>query len=329
MFIDEPPSISSPLGDRSSPEDISAYFRGVSKADFRKAVGSLYKDRVLVPHDHEIKLIQQEDRQFKTATISSDKIKTATTSADKIGSRSTMPERDGKYKVFVGNLPVSINEKILSDAVEKLLGKGKAVSIRLPLNPNKQSRGFAFISFDSQEHQMEAVSSLKGFQLMGRALRTDIADAPRPLPAETGNQVASAPSIPQGDEDEELSIEDLMNFAPEDVHRSRGREVNDDPAGAEPPSFHQRRRVAATLYVGNLAYGVDERTLTQAVERVTSRGAVVECRIATDRETGRRRGFGYVDLASREDARRVMETMDGTLLMGRAVKVDDATRSRE
>lgn len=34
-----------PVGDKSSPDDVSAYFHGVSKADFRKAVGSLYKER--------------------------------------------------------------------------------------------------------------------------------------------------------------------------------------------------------------------------------------------------------------------------------------------
>ena len=312
------------MGDRSSPEDISAYFRGVSKADFRKAVGSLYKDRVLIPFDHEIKLVPQEDRQFKTATISSEKIGTGS------GSRSSPPEREGKYKVFVGNLPVSINEKILSNAVDKVLGKGKAVSIRLPLNPNKQSRGFAFISFDSSEDQMEAVSSLKGFQLMGRALRTDIADAPKP-PAETETHTASerGSSLAPGDEDEDLSIEDLINFAPEGIHRRGGRESEDESSVSASPPIPQRRKVIATLYVGNLAYGVDERILSQAVERVTSRGAVVECRIATDRETGRKRGFGYVDLSSREDARKVLESMNGMLIMGRAVKVDDATRSRE
>ena len=289
----------------------------MSKADFRKAVGSLYKDRILIPYDHEIKLLQQEDRQFKTATISS----------DKIGSRAPQV-REGKYKVFVGNLPVSINEKILSNAAENLLGKGKVVSIRLPLSPNKQPRGFAFLSFDSPEHQMEAVSTLKGFQLMGRALRTDIADAPK-SPAEADTRVVSVQSPLQADEDEELSIEDLMSFAPEVSHRKHRRESDNESTDLAAPPAAQRRRVAATLYVGNLAYGVDERTLTQAVERVTSRGAVVECRIATDRETGRKRGFGYVDLANREDARRVIESLNGMLIMGRAVRVDDATRSRE
>ena len=283
----------------------------MSKADFRKAVGSLYKDRVVIPSDHEIRLVPHEEREFKTAVISSERIEAR-----------PKDSKDGQYKVFVGNLPVSINEKILSNTVDKLLGKGKVMSIRLPLNPNKQSRGFAFLSFDSEELQMEALSRLKGFQLMGRLLRTDIADSPK-QPAEVNirpSQETAAKRQLSTEEEDALSIEDLINSAPDDDSDSHAHSI---------PQDSQPRKVAATIYVGNLSYDVDERTLTQAVERITSRGAVLECRIATDRENGRKRGFGYVDLWNKDDAKKILQKMNGTLVMGRPVRVDDATRSRD
>jgi predicted RNA-binding protein (virulence factor B family) len=57
-----------PIGDKSSPQDISSYLHGVSKADFRKAVGSLYKEHVVVPEDFELRLLPSEERASVPAT---------------------------------------------------------------------------------------------------------------------------------------------------------------------------------------------------------------------------------------------------------------------
>lgn len=50
-----------PIGDKSSPEDISAYFHGLSKSDFRKAVGSLMKEGFLTPSALELKMNGPDD----------------------------------------------------------------------------------------------------------------------------------------------------------------------------------------------------------------------------------------------------------------------------
>lgn len=79
------------------------------------------------------------------------------------------------------------------------------------------------------------------------------------------------------------------------------------------------------LYVGNLAYSVADRDLAELFAQV---GAVASASVITDRETGRSRGFGFVEMESDGDAERAIEEMDGRELMGRALKVNEA-RQRE
>ena len=76
------------------------------------------------------------------------------------------------------------------------------------------------------------------------------------------------------------------------------------------------------LYVGNLSWNTAEDDLIKAFE---NDGRTVEsARIMTDRDTGRSRGFAFVEMGSEEDARSAIEAMDGTELDGRALRVNEA-----
>lgn len=79
------------------------------------------------------------------------------------------------------------------------------------------------------------------------------------------------------------------------------------------------------LYVGNLAYQVTDRDLEELFAQV---GVCESASVITDRETGRSRGFGFVQMGTDSDAERAIEEMDGRELMGRALKVNEA-RERE
>lgn len=76
------------------------------------------------------------------------------------------------------------------------------------------------------------------------------------------------------------------------------------------------------LFVGNLPYKLTEDELKNHFE---SKGAVVSARIITDRETGRSRGFGFVEMESPEMAREAMNGLDGSELLGRNISVNEAT----
>lgn len=75
------------------------------------------------------------------------------------------------------------------------------------------------------------------------------------------------------------------------------------------------------LYVGNLSYHTQEMNLR---DHFAPYGEVVSASIVTDRDTGRSRGFGFVEMASDEEARRAQEALDGQDLDGRQLKVNEA-----
>jgi RNA recognition motif-containing protein len=76
------------------------------------------------------------------------------------------------------------------------------------------------------------------------------------------------------------------------------------------------------LYVGNLAYSATDESLLQLF---TGRGyKAVSARIITDQETGRSRGFGFVELAPEDDAARAIGEFNGLDVGGRALQVNEA-----
>ena len=79
------------------------------------------------------------------------------------------------------------------------------------------------------------------------------------------------------------------------------------------------------LYVGNLAYSVRDDSLLQAFSPF---GTVSSAKVMMDRETGRSKGFGFVEMGSDAEAQAAINGMNGQALDGRAVVVNEA-RPRE
>ncbi|HMW22706.1 MAG TPA: RNA-binding protein [Burkholderiaceae bacterium] len=79
------------------------------------------------------------------------------------------------------------------------------------------------------------------------------------------------------------------------------------------------------LYVGNLAYSVRDEELNEAFSQF---GAVNSAKVMMDRETGRSKGFGFVEMASDAEAQAAINGLNGQAISGRAVVVNEA-RPRE
>jgi len=79
--------------------------------------------------------------------------------------------------------------------------------------------------------------------------------------------------------------------------------------------------VAKKLYVGNLPHAVDDNELNSTFE---SYGDIVSARVITDRETGRSKGFGFVEFSNDADADSAIEAMNGSELGGRPLTVNEA-----
>lgn len=80
-----------------------------------------------------------------------------------------------------------------------------------------------------------------------------------------------------------------------------------------------------SIYVGNLPYNITEDELRDAF---TPYGEVTSAKIVMDRDTGRSKGFGFVEMPNSKAASEAIEAMNGQSLKGRDLRVNEA-RPRE
>lgn len=83
--------------------------------------------------------------------------------------------------------------------------------------------------------------------------------------------------------------------------------------------------MTVNIYVGNLPYN----TTSEELEALfTEHGAVASARVIDDRDTGRSRGFGFVEMDSEDEARAAIEALNGHEMDGRALRVNEARERR-
>lgn len=75
------------------------------------------------------------------------------------------------------------------------------------------------------------------------------------------------------------------------------------------------------IYVGNLSFGTSEEELRRAFETY---GTVSSASIIVDRESGRSRGFGFVEMPNAEEGKKAVEALNGSELGGRMLTVNEA-----
>lgn len=76
-----------------------------------------------------------------------------------------------------------------------------------------------------------------------------------------------------------------------------------------------------SVYIGNLSYDATQDDLSEVFAEY---GTVKSVKLPTDRETGRMRGFGFVEMSSSEEEDAAIEALDGAEWMGRTLKVNKA-----
>jgi cold-inducible RNA-binding protein len=75
------------------------------------------------------------------------------------------------------------------------------------------------------------------------------------------------------------------------------------------------------LYVGNLPYAITDQDLQQIFSNI---GQVTSARVIFDRETGRSKGFGFVEMSTEDEARKAISEYDNGDLEGRRLRVSEA-----
>ncbi len=79
--------------------------------------------------------------------------------------------------------------------------------------------------------------------------------------------------------------------------------------------------MAKKLYVGNLPYSIDEQALSEEFGKF---GAVASAKIITDRDSGRSKGFGFVEMSTEAEAQDAIAKLNGQEFSGRALNVSEA-----
>ena len=80
------------------------------------------------------------------------------------------------------------------------------------------------------------------------------------------------------------------------------------------------------IFVGNLSYNTHEEDLREAFSKI---GEVVSATLIVDQSSGRSKGFGFVEMASDEDAAKAITAMNGTSFMERTITVNEAKPKTE
>lgn len=81
-----------------------------------------------------------------------------------------------------------------------------------------------------------------------------------------------------------------------------------------------------SIYVGNLSYQVTEEDVNTVFSEY---GTVTRVQLPTDRETGRMRGFGFVEMSTEAEEQAAIDALDGAEWMGRDLKVNKAKPREE
>jgi cold-inducible RNA-binding protein len=85
--------------------------------------------------------------------------------------------------------------------------------------------------------------------------------------------------------------------------------------------LERHHTVGNKLYVGNLAYSVRDETLQQSFGEF---GTVTSAKVMMDRDTGRSKGFGFVEMGSDQEAQAAIRGLNGQSIDGRAIVVNEA-----
>ncbi|QIW97846.1 hypothetical protein AMS68_003364 [Peltaster fructicola] len=165
---------------------------------------------------------------------------------------------------------------------QEFQGFGEIVSARVMTERDSgRSKGFGYVEFTNAEDAGKALEARQGHEIDGRNIRVDFS-TPRDNNAAT----------------------------PQQKSFDRAKKFGDSQ---NPPS--------TTLFVGNLAFGVDQNTVGEIFQEY---GTVNGVRLPTDRETGEAKGFGYVEMGSIEEAQAAMNGLQGGDVNGRPMRLDFA-----
>src|SRR4051794_25718776 len=195
-------------------------------------------------------------------------------------------------KLFVAGLADSVSEEVLKQIFEAT--GGTVVSVSLPKDRmTGRPRGFGFVTLATPQEAETARVALDGSLQGGRSISVRPFQAEPPRKGEGGPPMSSGPRSAVGGPPRSM--------------------------GGGPPAQAPDR----TLYVGNLPYDCSQPEVETLINSVIGEGLVVRVHLPMDPD-GRKRGFGFVTMASSESAKTAAEQLKTADLRGRRLIVNIA-----
>ncbi|XP_068653306.1 31 kDa ribonucleoprotein, chloroplastic [Aristolochia californica] len=217
-------------------------------------------------------------------------------------------------KLFVGNLPFSVDSSTLAGLFERA-GNVEMVEVIYDKLTGK-SRGFGFVTMSTVEEVEAAAQQFNGYELEGRSIRVN-AGPPPPKDESRGFRGGG------GDDSRGYrggGGDDSRGYRGGGGDDSRGYRGggSDDSRGYRGGGGGSNFGSSHRVHVGNLPWNVDESALESLFGE---QGNVVEARVIYDRDSGRSRGFGFVSYNTAGEANSAISSLNGVELSGRSIKV--------
>lgn len=108
-----------------------------------------------------------------------------------------------------------------------------------------------------------------------------------------------------------------------------GREIKVDLSVPKGERKTNRPPQENSVFLGNLDFGATEEQIMEMCNDLVGPGCATRVRLATNRDTGRPRGFGHIDFDSPESAKKAVAELNGISLLGREIRVDHAMRKED
>ena len=278
-----------PLGDKSLPEDIWKTFPGMSKGQFKSGIGALLREGAIIISTNEMTYVKEGERVPLQAEPWNGKSPRGWRAPD-------------DATLFIGNLAFASTGTSLARAIEDKIGYGKIASIKVSSDLDTgRSKGFAHVDFYDADVAADALIVLnKGVEVDGRQIRVELRKR-------------------------------LTDREPVKAPRDWGESSLYGIAGSEKPKSASPKAAEGgdnsgwwSVFVGGLPYRMNEESLRYTIESSLSdgQGTVADMRIGREKDTGKSRGFGYVDFVDKESAERAVKELTGMMVMGRPLRLD-------